>query len=429
MSDNLSIQRPTGMLDVLPDERRYWDLVVGTAADLAHQYGFQQIDLPIIEYHELFTRGVGTGSDVFVQKEMYNLDEPDGNGISLRPEFTAGFVRAHIQNGMASWPQPVKLFTIGPIFRRERPQAGRYRQHSQFNAEIMGEDDPAADLEVMLLALNLYRGLGYEGLSFQLNSTGCPTCRPNYVAKLTEYLNGYLDKLAPVDKERLVRNPLRVLDSKEEGMDELLAGAPHFLNHLCEDCATHFADLLGLMDALDQPYKINFRLVRGLDYYTKTVFEVWQEGIGAQAAICGGGRYDGLAEAIGGSPTPGVGFGSGIERIILGLKQRNISPPEPDPPAILVAHFGGETKEAAAKLTFRLRTAGVNVRLAFARGRRSLKSQMREANRLGAGTVLIFGESELSEGVVAVRPLDGGEQTRIPLSDIEDRMKMQYGKK
>lgn len=411
------------MQDVLPDDRHYWDLIIQTAADLARRCGFQRIDVPIIEDTDLFARGMGTASDVFVQKEMYTIEEPDGSSITLRPEYTAGLVRAYIQNGMASWPQPVKLFTFGPIFRRERPQAGRFRQHSQFDVEIMGETDPAADLEVMMLAMTLYRDLGYKGLTFQLNSTGCPVCKPAYIEKLKSFLAQHEDKLAAIDKERLAKNPLRVLDSKEPGMDALLADAPHIADHLCEDCATHFADLRGMLDALDQSYTINFRLVRGIDYYTKTVFEVWAEGIGAQAAVCGGGRYDGLAEAIGGPSTPGVGFGSGIERIVLGMKEQNVAAPVPAAPPVLVAHFGDATKMAAVRLTYRLRDAGIGTRLAFARTRRSLKSQMREANKHDVRFVLILGESEVAEQVVMVRPLDGSDQFQIQQSDLINWLK------
>ncbi len=412
------IQRVTGMQDVLPDDRRYWDAIIAAAESLARRFGFQRIDTPIIEATELFARGVGQGSDFFVQKEMYTLEEPDGSSITLRPEFTAGFMRAYIQNGMSSWPHPVKLYTIGPAFRRERPQAGRLRQHTQFNAEIMGEDDPAADVEVMMLAMSLYRELGFHGLTFQLNSTGCPVCKPGYIEKLVTYLEQHRDRLADIDKERLGKNPLRVLDSKEPGMDALLAGAPHIADHLCDDCADHFRDVRGLLDELDQTYTINPRLVRGIDYYTKTVFEVWQEGIGAQAALCGGGRYDGLAEDIGGPPTPGVGFGSSPERILLGMKEQGVAPPAAPLPPVYLAHFGGATKTAAAQLAFRLRAAGIGARLAFARRGRSLKSQMREADHHGARFVLIVGGDELAEGLVTVRPLAGGEQTRVPLADL-----------
>ncbi|HIP71289.1 MAG TPA: histidine--tRNA ligase [Anaerolineae bacterium] len=409
-----AIQRAKGMQDVLPEDRRYWDRVIGKATELAGRYGFERIETPIMEYTELFQRGVGQGSDFFVQKEMYTIEEPDGSSLTLRPEFTAGIMRAYIQNGMSSWPQPVKLYTIGPAFRRERQQAGRYRQHSQFNCEILGEIDPAADVEVMMLAMNLYRELGFKGLTFQLNSTGCPTCKPAYVAALTEYLGQHMDKLADIDKERLQRNPLRALDSKEMGMEDLLADAPHIIDYLCQDCADHFSDLRALLDGLGQSYTINFRLVRGIDYYTKTVFEVWAEGIGAQAAVCGGGRYDGLAEDIGGPSTPSVGFGSGIERIVLGLKEAGIEPPATAQPQVFVAHFGGVTKETAVQLTFRLRAAGIGARLAFARNRRSMKSQMREANKHHARVVLIIGEDEMANGVVTVRPLDGGKQVQIP---------------
>lgn len=412
------IQRAKGMQDVLPEERRYWDVIIETAEALAHRYGFQRMDLPILEFTDLFVRGVGTGSDFFVQKEMYTIEEPDGSSLTLRPEFTAGFVRAYIENGMSSWPQPVKLYTIGPNFRRERPQAGRFRQHTQFNVEIMGEMDPAADVEVMMLGANLLRELGYQGVTFQLNSIGCPVCRPAYVAALKEYLTAYRDSLGPIDQERLRRNPLRVLDSKEPGMEEVLANAPHSTDYLCADCARHFEEVRSLLDALDQSYSVNFRLVRGIDYYTKTVFEVWAEGIGAQAAVFSGGRYDGLAEDIGGPPTPGVGFGCGIERVILGMKEQGIEPPPVEPVPVMVAHFGGETKEVAVQLTFRLRQAGIGTRLAFARDRRSLKSQMREANRQNARLVLIVGESELAKGKVAVRPLDEGEQSLVPLENV-----------
>ncbi|MCI0579425.1 MAG: histidine--tRNA ligase [Chloroflexi bacterium] len=413
-----TIQRPTGMQDVLPDDRRYWELILDKAVELAERYGFQRMDTPILEYTDLFQRGVGTGSDFFVQKEMYTLVEDDGASLTLRPEFTAGLVRAYLENGMGSWPQPVKLYTIGPAFRRERPQAGRFRQHSQVDVEILGEMDPAADLEIMMLARNLYRELGYKELTFQLNSTGCPVCRPGYVTALKEYLTNHLDKLSPIDQERLRRNPLRVLDSKELGMNELLARAPHTVDYLCDDCASHFSELRSLLDALDQSYTINFRLVRGIDYYTKTVFEVWDRAIGAQAALCGGGRYDGLAEAIGGPPTPSVGAGIGIERIVLGLKEQGIEPPAPSDPAVLVAHFGGETKPAAVQLAFLLRQAGIGARLAFARERRSMKSQMREADKHAARYVLILGESELAEGKVAIRPLAGGEQVTVAWEEV-----------
>jgi histidyl-tRNA synthetase len=408
------------MQDVLPDERQYWDWITETAADVARRFGFQRLDVPVIEYTDLFVRGVGTASDFFVQKEMYTIEEDDDSSITLRPEFTAGVVRAYIENGLFNETQPVKLFTIGPLFRRERPQAGRFRQHSQFNCEILGEDDPAADVEVMTLATTYLHELGYQGVNFQLNSTGCPRCKPAYVEKLKAYLGDHLERLAQIDRQRMQRNPLRVLDSKEQGMEALLAEAPHIADHLCDDCAEHFGQLRRLLDELEVPYVVNFRLVRGIDYYVKTVFEVWAEGIGAQSALFGGGRYDGLAEAIGGPATPGVGFGSGIERVVLGLQEEDLAPPPRPQTMVMVTHFGGETKVEAVKVAHELRVAGIGTFLAFARDRRSMKSQMREADSRDVLYTLILGENELANDAVAVRSMEEGEQTTIPRSQLVD---------
>ena len=401
------------MQDVLPGDRRYWDAIVDKAYNLAQRYGFLRVDVPIVEYTDLFTHGVGTASDFFVQKEMYTIVEEDGTSITLRPEFTAGLVRAYLENGMSSWPQPVKIYSIGPLFRRERPQAGRYRQHSQFNPEILGEMDPAADLEIMMMAMTLHRELGYKELTFQLNSTGCPKCKPRYIDSLREFLSQHVDGLAEVDRERLRRNPLRILDSKEEGMDKILEQAPKILDYLCDDCADHFSQLRNLLDYLGESYTINPRLVRGIDYYTKTVFELWDRSIGAQSALVGGGRYDGLAEAIGGPSTPGVGVGIGIERIVIGLKKQGIEVPFPPKPKILVAHFGGDTKTAAVNATYQLRRAGFGTRIAFARDRRSMKSQMREANRQEVEYVIIVGSDELDAGVLTIREMDSGVQSSV----------------
>ena len=408
-----AIQRVTGMQDVLPVDYRYWDMVIDKAREVAARYGFERIETPVIEFTDLFERGVGTASDFFVQKEMYTIEEDDDTRITLRPEYTAGIVRAYVENGLMVETQPVKLYSIGPIFRRERPQAGRYRQHSQFNCEILGETDPAADVEVMMAAMTVCRELGFSGLSFQLNSTGCPQCKPQYVQMLRDYLTQHGEQLAEVDRERMRRNPLRVLDSKEAHMEQLLADAPHIADHLCDDCADHFAELQRLLDALGVHYEVNFRLVRGIDYYVKTVFEVWAQGIGAQAALFGGGRYDGLSEAIGGPSTPGVGFGFGIERVILGLKEVGIEPPAAPPPQVMVTHFGGETKVEAVRLAMELRAAGIATLLAFSRGKRSMKSQMREANNRNVQYALIIGEDEVAKNEVAARPMGGGDQVTI----------------
>ncbi|MGB3716370.1 MAG: histidine--tRNA ligase [Candidatus Promineifilaceae bacterium] len=421
------IQRATGMRDVLPEERPYWDAIIVTAIDMAQRYGYLRVDIPIIEYTELFTRGVGTASDFFIKKEMYTLDEGEGRSITLRPEFTAGIVRAYIENGMGSWSQPVKVYTIGPLFRRESPQAARFRQHSQFNPEVLGEIDPAADVEIMMIALNLHRELGYKNLTFQLNSTGCPACKPNYVVELKRFLSGHTDKLAPVDKERMQRNPLRILDTKEEGMEQLLAEAPVILDYLCDDCDDHFQELRRLLDALKQSYEINNRLVRGIDYYTKTVFELWDQDIGAQSSLCGGGRYDGLSEAIGGPPLPAVGVGIGIERIIIGMRQQDIDLPDPKKPVVMVAHFGGNTKPAAIQLAYHLRDAGIGTRMVFARSRRSMKSQMREADRNEVSFTAIIGESELEIDSAMIKNMGSGEQTLVRNNEIIQWFQKQLG--
>ncbi len=347
----MAYQAPRGTQDILPADRPYWRYVTEEMHRVAALFGLQQIDTPIFEDTGLFVRGVGQGTDI-VDKEMYSFQDKGGDEITLRPEFTAGIMRAYIEHGMHVWPAPVKLYSIGPIFRHERPAAGRFRQHHQFNVEILGEMDPAVDLEVMSVVWTLLTRLGYRGLNFQLNSIGCPQCRPGYRKVLVDYFQAYEDRLNEVDRRRLAINPLRLLDSKEEAAQPLLNGAPHSADYLCEECATHLATLRGYLDSIGMPHSINFRLVRGMDYYTKTVFEAWSEGIGAQSAVCGGGRYDGLIQELGGPPTPGIGFGMGIERVIASLRLQGVQPPPLPTPSCSGAAVGragpGDGAEAGA---------------------------------------------------------------------------------
>lgn len=408
-------QRPTGTQDILPEDQHYWAHVKSTARKLAERMGFERIDLPTFEYTPVFAKtAAGEGTDL--RKEMYSFEDKDGQEITFRAEFTASVVRAFIENGMHVLPLPVKLYSFGSVFRHEKPQKGRYREHQQFNAEIIGTQDPLADLEILLLAQRLCAELGYKGVSLQINSTGCPACKPAYLEELVDYLQARNDQLTPVDRERLERNPLRVLDSKEPGMDDLLENAPHIVDHLCDECRKHFAELRTHLGRLDIPYTVNFRLVRGLDYYTKTVFEVWSKGIGAQNAVFGGGRYDGLAEMLGGPPTPGVGFGSGLERHVMTLKVQGIEPaPLPRPP-VFVTVLGTKARPAAIDLTVALRDAGVGTWLSF--GRRGLRSQLREANKRGARYAVILGEDEIKAGQATVRDMDQGEQGSVPLQDV-----------
>jgi histidyl-tRNA synthetase len=401
---------PRGTQDVLPEDQPYWRYVIERAHHIAHLYGFEQITVPTFESTGLFVRGVGEGTDI-VDKEMYSFEDKGGEEITLRPEFTAGIVRSYIENGMHVLPQPVKVYAIGPIFRYERPQAGRYRQHTQFNIEALGESDPALDAEVMEVARHLYADLGFSGLSFQINSTGCPACRPQYVDLLVAYYGEHEDEICEDCQRRLERNPLRVLDCKSEGCQPIIAGAPHIVDHLCPECAAHFETLQGYLGKLDRSFTINHRLVRGLDYYTKTVFEVWAQGIGAQAAVCGGGRYDGLSELLDGPPTPGIGFGSGIERIILALKAQEIAVPALPKTEVLIATLGQEAKSEAVGLLSDMREKDVPAALAF--GDRSLRSQLREADKQAVRYTVILGGDEIQAKRATVRDMIGGDQHTV----------------
>ncbi|MGC9357671.1 MAG: histidine--tRNA ligase [Anaerolineae bacterium] len=407
--------RPKGTQDILPEEQPYWDHVTTTTTRLARQYGFERLDTPIFEETELFARGVGEDTDI-VEKEMYTFRDKGDRSMTLRPEFTAGVVRAYIENGMRVLPKPVKLYSIGPAFRYEQPQAGRYRQFHQFNAEILGVPGPLADLEIMLLAWDLYATLDFEGLSFQLNSTGCPKCRPGYVEALVAHYRKHEGEICEDCERRLETNPLRVLDCKEEQCQPVIASAPQIVDYLCEECATHFAALCGHLDDLGKRYVANHRLVRGLDYYTKTVFEVWAGGIGAQAAVCGGGRYDGLVELLGGQPTPAVGFAAGLERIILVMQDQEVAvPPLPNPPVYL-AYLGKEPRSEAIRLLVTLREAGISAQIAM---RGSLRSQLRHADKREARFALILGGDELARGEITVKDLarDRAQQS-VPLDAI-----------
>ncbi len=399
----MKYQRPTGTNDILPDQQPYWRYIFDRIHHVAALYGYQQIEPPIFEDTAVFARGVGEATDI-VQKEMYTFEDRGGNSLTLRPEFTAGVVRAYIENGMHVLPQPVKLYSIGPAFRHDRPQANRYRQFWQFNAEAIGEQDPAVDLEIMSLAWQLYQELGLTEISFQVNSTGCPKCRPAYVARLADFFRQHEHRLGEDDRRRLVTNPLRILDTKDERIQDLVEAAPRIGDYLCDDCQTHFDTLLSYLDLQGRPYTINPRLVRGLDYYTKTVFEVWSSALGgAQSAISGGGRYDGLAEILGGDPTPGVGYAAGIERMISLMQELGVEPPALPSPRVALIYLGAEAKRACITLVSELREQNLGALMFF--GDPSMRSQMRSANRAGVKYALILGEQELEQGVVAVKDM------------------------
>jgi len=412
---------PRGTMDILPEEQPYWNYLYRHIAEVVEVFGYQRIDVPVFEDTDLFARGVGEGTDI-VDKEMYSFQDKGGRDLTLRPEFTAGVVRAYLQHGMKTWPQPVKLYTVGPIFRYERVQAGRYRQHTQFDIECIGELDPAVDYEVISLAWELYSRLGFAGLGLQVNSTGCPRCRPGYLQRLVTYYEGHRDDICDNCKRRLERNPLRLLDCKNPECQPIIVEAPHIDRFLCDECEGHFLRLRRYLDVVGRPYTVNHRLVRGLDYYTKTVFEVWAAGIGAQNAICGGGRYDGLAEQLGGEHTPGIGFGSGMERLVLTLKEQGIEVPGVPVSQVALVYRGEEAKERAVQLVDGLRREGIRAGLTF--GDRSLRAQLRAADREGVRYVLIVGDEELARGEVTVRDMAADvPQEAVPLGGVLEWLK------
>jgi histidyl-tRNA synthetase len=416
--------RPKGTQDLLPEDQPYWEHLLGVVSELARGYGFERIDVPIFEATELFARGLGEATDA-VEKEMYTFKDKGDRDIALRPEFTAGVIRAYIENGMQVLPKPVKLYSTGPAFRYEEPQAGRYRQFHQFNAEILGVEGPLADLEVMLLAWDIYDRLGFKGLAFQLNSTGCPECRPAYIAALQSHYHAHQDEICEDCRRRITQNPLRVLDCKQARCQPVIAAAPKITEMLCEGCETHFHELRGYLDALGKPYTLNFRLVRGLDYYTKTVFEVWAEGIGAQAAVCGGGRYDGLAELLGGPPTPAVGFAAGMERAVMVMKAQAVEVPALPAPPVYIVHLGDTARTTAVQLLAQIRATGIGAQIAMGG---SMRAQMRHANRRGARVTLIVGEDELARGEFTLRDMQSGEQVTVSTDTLVAAVSERLGK-
>jgi len=409
-----------GTHDILPADQPFWSRIRAAFEAAGRLYGFERIDTPIFETAAIFRKGIGEGTDI-VDKEMYVFTDKGGTELTLRPEFTASVVRAYLQNGMPMLPQPVKLMSEGPLFRHDRPAAGRFRQFHQLNAEIIGTADAAADAEIISFARDLLAGLGFRETRFEVNSTGCPACKPRYIEALVAFLRPRADRLPRTDRERLERSPLRILDSKEEGIEEALDGAPRIIEYLCDDCRSHFDDVKAYLGDLEIAWIPQWRLVRGLDYYTKTVFETFAAGLPPGIAICGGGRYDGLVERLGGSPTPGIGFAAGIERMILALKAAGEAPPPPPPPAAFIVPFGGETKRRAMRLARELRDAGLGACVGL--GGRGIKSQLRLAGKIGTPFAVIIGDDELASGEATLRDMRASEQVRVPLDQIVVRIR------
>ncbi len=413
-----------GTHDVLPAQAPAWRRIEAVVSDVCERYGYQRIETPIFEETGVYARGVGEGTDI-VEKEMYSFKDRGGTSLTLEPEGTAGVVRAYLEHGMHTLPQPVKLYYLRtPIFRYERPQKGRYREHHQFGCEALGESDPALDAEMIALLWEVYQRLGAKNIVIQLNSIGDRNCRPAYIQRLVEYYTPLREDLCDDCKVRLVKNPLRLLDCKEERDQPKIAAAPKIAEYLCEPCATHFAAVRSLLEAMGLPYTLNPLLVRGLDYYARTVFELAPEAGGRrQGAIGGGGRYDGLAELLGGKPTPGIGFGSGMERAVDLLREQEGGIPAPATPQIFIAALGQEAKRAATVLARDLRARDLRVQMAF--GDRSLKAQMKAANASSARWAVIIGSGELESGAFGVRDLaapvgtpEEQKQLAIPRADL-----------
>jgi histidyl-tRNA synthetase len=400
-------QAVRGMKDHLPQEQKYWGFVRGAADALARAYGFEYIETPILEDTALFIRAVGNQTDV-VEKEMFSFVDKGGANVTMRPEGTAAVVRAYVNHGMLNLPQPVKLYYTGPMFRYERPQQGRYRQHHQFGVEVFGDDNPVLDAEIILLAHLFYKEIGVKSL-VHINSLGCTDCRPSYREELVNYFRAKRAQLCEDCKRRLAKNPLRLLDCKVAECVELREAAPQIVDSLDDKCKEHLMRVLEYLDDLQVPYVLDPHLVRGFDYYTKTVFELMpEEGEGSQSALGGGGRYDDLVEQLGGRETPACGFGIGLERAILQMKAQEIEPPPEKGLDVFVAQLGDNARRKAFVLFEDLRNGGVKLAGNFTKN--SLKGQLESANKLGARFTAILGQQEVLDETVLIRDMESGMQ-------------------
>lgn len=409
------IQKVRGMRDVLPVDQKYFTYLRNVFEHACEQSGYERIYTPTVESSNLFVRTVGKSTDI-VEKEMYTFRDKSGNQVSLRPEGTASVARAYLEDGMTSWPQPVKLYYEMPMFRYDRPQAGRYREHWQYGVEVFGEKSPLLDVSVIALATRVLQGVGLFNLSLQLNSIGCPNCRPKYRKVLTTYLKENEKKLCPDCKRRLKTNPLRVLDCKEAACIKIAAEAPQTINHLCASCHGHLKTILEYLDELDIMYELNPRLVRGLDYYTKTVFEFWNESEGGQSTLAAGGRYDGLTEALGGKSVAGMGFGMGVDRIVAELQKEKIEIPEEHSVDVFVIQLGEEAKKKCFRLLFDLQNGGVGAEASIDKG--SISDQLKIANRYGVPYTLIIGQKEAYSDTVIIKDMDSGSQEIYPRDKV-----------
>ena len=407
--------RPKGTNDILPGEVSKWHYIETVIREICREYGYCEVRTPVFEHTELFLRGVGDTTDV-VEKEMYTFEDKGKRSISLRPEQTACVVRAYVENKLYALPQPVKVFYAGPMFRYANVQAGRYRQFHQFGAEALGSKDPAVDAEVITMAMDFYRRLGLRDLDLHINSVGCPGCRPVHREKLQSYLASRVERLCKLCQSRFDRNPMRILDCKEEACRELSREAPTTTDCLCEDCAVHFEQVKKYLDDVGVQYIVDNRLVRGLDYYTNTAFEIMASDIGAQSSIGGGGRYDSLIAQVGGPETPGIGYALGIERIIATMERQGVEFPAEGQLDVFIASLGEKARQEAFKLAHNVRRAGLAAEIDLMG--RSLKAQMKFANRFDTAYTVILGETEIEKKAAVVRDMTSGEQQEVPLNGV-----------
>ncbi len=415
MAENIKAIK--GTCDVVPEDSYKWQYIEQTMLNTASLYGYREIRIPVFEHTEVFARGIGDATDV-VQKEMYTFDDKGGRSITLRPEFTAGVVRSSIENGLVNGILPVKACYIGGCYRYEKPQAGRLREFHQFGIECIGADTPAADAEVILLANQVLNDIGVKNLSLEINSIGCPTCRKEYHKALKNYFAQNVDTLCDTCKERLDRNPMRILDCKSPICKGVAESAPVVLDYLCDDCKAHHEKVKAHLDAAGLKYTVNPKIVRGLDYYTKTVFEFISGDIGAQSTVCGGGRYDGLISQLGGPSVQSVGFAMGLERLMLVLEAQQAEFPPKATCDIFFAPMGDSAGITATALCTQLRAEGFEA-LCDINGR-GLRAQLKYANKIGTKFTCVLGDDEINSGVVRIKNMASGEETEIKLKNLVD---------
>ena len=414
--NNESIRSIKGTQDILPEESMKWQSLEDQIRKISSYYGYKEIRTPAFENTKLFSRGVGEETDI-VSKEMYSWTDQGGENLTLKPELTAPVARAYIQHNLGRIRPINKLYYIDALFRRERPQKGRYRQFHQFGVEAFGSEHPEIDAEVIALAISVFKSLGLEGLKLSLNSIGSAECRENFRTALKDYLKPYFNDLTETSQKRFNDNPLRILDTKAPNEIEILEDAPKISNYLTNDDQTHFDEVIEYLDILEIEYELMPKLVRGLDYYSRTTFEITSLDLGAQNAICGGGRYDGLTEILGGKPTPGIGFAAGMERILLAMKDDQLNK---DEVKIYIVGLGDNTLTTVIKLAEDLREQ--NLSTEFDVLRRSLKAQLREANKMNVKYAIIIGDEELESNQLEVKNFSTGNQQKIELSKIVDHM-------